>query len=289
MSETMLCRREGRLGYMTLNSPESANALSGAMLAELDAAFETFNADPDVRVLVIEGAGNGFSAGYDIKDGAEPDSQINPGLKVVNDVARLDRTVARWLRIWHNPKPVVAVIHGYCMGGALELCMSCDLVVAASDATLQFAAVRSQGVPPLTWYPWFMGLRHAKRFLWTGDPLSGEQAERFDLVNMAVPADALRQTAESLASRVALMPSELLFLNKRALHRALDTAGFSQSLGSGIEADAIAHLLPSAQEFTTRAKRDGLRGAVAWRDAEYQSDRVPEDGKASMSHTEEGR
>lgn len=256
------------LGRIVLNRPDRANALSVTLLDELEEAMAFCVATAEVRVVVLSGAGKGFSGGYDIGGPSADPGATGPSAATA-DIERVRATVERLLRLWDLPKPVLAKVHGYCMAGGFELAMACDLVVAADSARFQFPAVRAQGVAPFLIYPWLMGLRRAAEFLWTGDPISGADAVDLGLVNRAVPSDRLDREADELATRVALMPSELLLLSKRALHRSLEVMGFRTAVAAGVEFDVIAHLSRPAQEFRRIAGDDGLKAALRWRDERY--------------------
>lgn len=269
-------RHVGHIGYISLNRPKKANALSIELMEALDQRLNQLYRAEDVRVIVISGNGRGFSGGYDVSKGSSHDTKAvdtsSPGegySRVVRDYEWLRSKALRWLELWNSPKPVIAKVHGYCYAGGLELALSCDLVVAASDATFGFPAVRAQGVPPMMLYPWFMNLRHAKAFLWTGDDLSGVQAEELGLINEACPPDELDSTTERLARRIALMPPDLLLLSKRALHEAVERAGFRSSVLSGVHFDALAHETKSSKEFRDIANAEGLKKALSWRDKPY--------------------
>lgn len=270
----LLVERVDRRTLITLNRPDKANALSPALLTELEQSIVACATEPDVRVIVIRGAGRGFSAGYDlVPSGGVPSEHHNAPSAVTQDVERLRETAQRWLRIFDSAVPTVAQVHGYCLAGGFELAMACDFVIAAEDARFQFAPVRAQGVPPMMFYPWLTSLRRAKEFLWTGDPLSGREAMELGLINRAVPADHLEQVTAAFVDRLALTPTELVTLSKRALHRALDASGFRTAVTSGVEFDALAHQTRSALEFGRIAREDGLKSAVAWRDDPYVDDR----------------
>ena len=262
--------RHNRRTIVTLDRPDRANALSSALLAELEDVLDGCSTDPEIRAVIIRGAGRGFSAGYDLRAGdGQVDHRDNAPSEVTQDVERLRATAQRWLRIFDSAVPTVAQVHGYCLAGGFELAMACDFVIAAEDARFQFAPVRAQGVPPLMFYPWLTSLRRAKEFLWTGDPLSGVEAAQLGLVNRAVPSEKLESTVERFVDRLVLTPSELVTLSKRALHRALDTAGFRAAVTSGVEYDALAHQSLPARRFSRIAHEQGLKAALAWRDDPY--------------------
>lgn len=266
--DVLIGRPADHVCEILLNRPNRANALSGRLLDQLLGALDDAVGDPDVRVVVLGGQGRGFCGGYDIEP--RPDPIEEPALE--EEITRLQASLERILRVWGCSKPVIARLHGYCLAGGLELAMACDLVVAATDVRIGFAPVRAQGIPPFMIYPWLMGMRQAKRFLWTGDELDGIKAEALGLVNMAVSPASLEAETMKLAKRIALMDGELLTLSKRAIHRSYEAAGFIESVSVGAEFDARGHFTASARQFAAIAREQGLKAALDWRDGPYRAD-----------------
>lgn len=250
---------DGPIARLTLDRADRANALSPSLLDALEETIGECARRGDVRVVVLAGAGKGFSGGYDIgAPGPDPD--------VATDLERLRAVADRWLRLRDAPIPTIAEVHGYCIAGGLELMLSCDIAVAADDARLGFPPVRAQGVPTVTVYPWLMRMHDVKELLWTGDLVSGARAAEIGLVSRAVPAEGLRETTEALARRIAACPPELIALSKRSLHRSQDAMGFRTAVQFGAEYDALAHRTEPAERFRSIAREEGMRAAVRWRD-----------------------
>lgn len=261
----------GRVARVKLNRPDRANSLSPRLMDDVEDVCQRIYADPELRVIVLSGAGKGFSGGYDIA----PTSAAGPRSEapsITADAERIRGTADRWIRLWQGPKPVIAQVHGYCIAGGFELAMSCDLVIAGEDARFGFPPVRAQGIPPLMFYPWLMGMRRAKEFLWTGDMITGREAAEIGLINHSVAPERLEEDALAYAQRIALMDSELLTLSKRALHAAYEAMGYLDSISVGVEFDAMAHLTRPAEEFRRIAREQGLKAAVRWRDEPYEQE-----------------
>ena len=232
--------RGGPIAFMTLNRPDRANAFNAVMLRDFDRALDTAIDDDSIRVLVLRGAGRGFSAGYDM---SRPDDQQSGGRRDPLDEYRADRRlVERWLRVWDCPKPVIAQVHGYCMGGATQLAFLCDLTYMAEDARIQYAAMRAgAGLIPPTW-ALAIGPKRAKEFgLAAGMTITGKTAAEWGLANHALPQDALADAVLEMATRIAVEPPGLVELEKAAINRVFEAAGFRTVLLSGSLSNAVGH------------------------------------------------
>lgn len=252
---------EGRVAYITLNRPERMNAMNAALGADFDAALATFEADPVVRVAILRGAGRVFSAGYDQSPSSAAD---NKQLSAYDDRNRLSSWLARWLRIYDCPKPVVAQVHGGCFGGGAHIPVLCDYVAIADDAVLGWPKLPlGAGLMAPSW-TYAVGPKRTKEMaLIVGKTIDGKTAAEWGYANMAVPAAELAFRTRQVAEDMAKQPLELLRVNKLAINRAADAQGFRHAVLSGAEWDSIAHQAPCvrvAQDWITDL---GLRGAIA--------------------------
>lgn len=230
----------GPILYVTLNRPDRANAFNGDMLRDFDLAIDRARDDASVRVVVIRGAGKGFSAGYDM---ARSEDRDNAGHRDPLEEYRADRRlVERWLRVWDLAKPVIAQVHGYCMGGATQLAFLCDLTYVADDARIQYAAMRAgAGLIPPTW-ALAIGPKRTKEFAFAaGTTISGKTAAEWGLANRSLPAGELSGAVREMATRIAVEPPGLVELEKAAINRVFESAGFRSSLLSGPLTNAIGH------------------------------------------------
>lgn len=251
---------------ITLNRPSKLNALSGALIGELMTALDAAIADPAVRVIVLQGAGRAFSAGYDLTEEVEGGVQ-GP----VQWRALLAADVDATLRILDCPKPVIAQIHGYALAGGLELVMACDLVVAASDTKLGEPEIRYGSAPVTLLMPYLIGQKKTRELLLTGDLIDAVEAERIGLINRVVAPEALDAEVDALADRLARTPPEVMGPTKLMLNRAMDAAGFRMAVEAGLDLGAIVNAAdtPEQREWDEIVKRDGLKAALAWRDRRY--------------------
>jgi enoyl-CoA hydratase len=262
--ESVLLRERTPWGVrLTLNRPTKLNALNHDLVDALADAVDEAGEDPDVRVVVIAGAGRAFCSGYDLGE----DQPAN----AVEWRRVLARDVAQTMRIWHSPKPTIAQVHGYCLAGGLELAMACDLLVAADDAQLGEPEIRFGSAPVTLLMPFVIGQRKARELLYTGDVIDAAEAARIGLVNRVVPREQLATEVDALADRIARASTDVLVLTKRMLDRTMAAAGFLDALDAGIDLGAIINDGPEQREFDAIARRDGLKAALAWRDARYDA------------------
>jgi enoyl-CoA hydratase len=260
---------------LTLNRPAKLNALSGELVTALDAAIVAAAADPEVRVIVIDGAGRAFSSGYDLTEEAEG---AIAGPVAWREALAVD--VAATLRILDCPKPVIAQIHGYALAGGLELAMACDLVVAAEGTKLGEPEIRYGSAPVTLLMPYLIGQKRTRELLLTGDLIDAAEAERIGLINRVVPADRLAAEVDALADRLARTPPEVMGPTKQMLNRAMDAAGFRMAVEAGLDLGAIVNAAdtPEQREWDGIVRRDGLKAALAWRDRRYE-ERLAESGR----------
>jgi enoyl-CoA hydratase len=260
----------GPVRRLTLNRPNVLNALNGDLMDALMRALDDAAEDGDVRVLILRGAGRAFCAGYDLDEDAEGgpmDSREWLGiLKADND---------RMLRVLDHPKPVVASVHSYCLAGGTDLMLACDLAVAAHDAYFGYVDVRFGSGVVSMFLPWVIGVRAAKELLFTGeDRVPAEEALRLGLVNRVVPRDDLDEATLALAEEIAKNEPFVVQATKRAVNRAWDVAGFRAAMEANTEIDATieAANLPARDEFRRITKEQGLKAAIAWRDARFRGE-----------------
>jgi len=265
---TILTERIGLVERITLNRPEKRNALSMQLQEELIDAVHAAERTNEVRVIIIRGAGSSFCSGYDINPGRAEADSLRPRT-IEQDVALTISFGERWGQIWNCRIPVIAQVHGYCIAGGTDLALHCDLIVTARDAKFGFPPVRAQGAPPTHMWLYHVGPQWSKRLLLTGDTISGAEAAAIGLVLEAVPADDLEEHVLALARRIANIGHDLLVHNKRIVNLGVELMGRSQmQVLAGIH-DALAHQAPEAVEFSQRLRKEGVRAAVAERDAKF--------------------
>ena len=250
---------------LTLNRPDKRNALSNDLRAQVFAALEAADVDPDVRVTILSGAGSCFSAGYDLGGGAEPPYPFH----TAGGAGHWARHVVEGcFRIWDLAKPVIAQVHGWCLAGGSELATACDLVYVAEDAQIGYPPVRMMSPPDNQFHPWLCGLRPAMEMMLTGDAIDGLEAVRVGFANRAFPAERLEAEVLAMGERVAKIPTDVQQMNKRSVHRAMEIMGLRAAIRAGAEIQALALTTASSRE--TFAKfADGVSQALDARGAAF--------------------
>jgi enoyl-CoA hydratase/carnithine racemase len=228
-----------RIATLTLNRPEAANAQNIALLDELDAAWTRAAADDDVVVIVLRGEGKHFSAGHDLNDRWPAPEEITLEWIYREESRRYLEYALRWRNV---PKPSIAAVQGRCIAGGLLLCWPCDLIVAADDAKFSDPVVM-MGIGGVEYHghTWELGARKAKEILFTGRPVTAEEAAQVGMVNQVVPRDRLDAETRELALRIAEMPPFGLRQAKRAVNQTLDVQGFYAAIQSTFDIHQTGH------------------------------------------------
>jgi len=261
---------DSRLVRITLNRPEEVNALSYHMLMDLRHALISAERDPEVKVVIIKGAGRAFSAGYDLEAQYDFLQGLSPLVVRQDHIRYYHQDV--WFTIWNLQKPVIAQVHGYAMAGGSELMTWCDITIIADDAVTGYPPARAMSVPDTIYWPWLCGLKKAKYLCLTGDPITGKEAAEIGLATMSVPAEKLEETVTLVAKRLAMIPGELLFLNKLACNKSMEIMGMRTAIEFNAQLHDYSHTYPAVQEFGKISREKGLRAALEWRDNKFGND-----------------
>ena len=258
---------------ITLNRPESRNALNNVLRGELYGQLEANDNNPAVKVTIIRGAGKAFCAGYDLKanNGKHQPFHTAPG-----DGNWARHVVDGFFRVWDLAKPVIAQVHGYCLAGGTELATSCDLVYVAEDAQIGYPVVRSMSPPDNQFFPHLLGLRNAMEMMLTGDALTGVEAAEQGFANRAFKIDELEANVLNIAARIAKVPTDLQQMNKRAVHRQMELMGVRAAIRSGTEVQALAFHTESTQAHFKELAA-GLTDALTSRDQKFGDYRTQDD------------
>lgn len=279
--QCLLFEVEGAVARITLNRPEKRNALSHQLVFELRDALTEADDRQDINVVLLQGAGKDFSAGYDLTssygdwepadEGAEKYEYRPAYGSFDNDCWGMERFQAIPDLIFSMHKPVIAKIHGNCLAGGTDIALRCDMIVAAEDTRIGFPAIRANGSPPSHMWTYHVGPQWAKRLLLTGDVILGRDAAKIGLVLDAVPADELDEFATALAQRVALVDTELAAAQKRIVNMAMEQMGMMTVQRFAREMDARAHLGtgPARMRFKKDVGEGGLKQALAGRDGPF--------------------
>jgi len=250
---------------ITLNRPDKRNPLSNQLRTEMFHALESGDQDPNVRVMIVRGAGPCFSAGYDLKS----NSAEQQPFYTAGGLGNWPRHVVEgFFKIWDLAKPVIAQVHGYCLAGGTELATACDLVYVAENAKIGYPVVRAISPPDNQFYPWIVGLRRAMELMLTGDHMSGTEAAECGFANRAFPEEQLEERVLGIAERVAMTPTDLQQINKRAVHRQMDAMGIRAGIRAGTEMQQLATFTKTTQAHLAEMRK-GLTQALSKRDGAF--------------------
>ena len=261
----VLVERDGGIAWVTLNRPDKLNAMNTALLHRLSEVIDELGADDSARVLIIRGAGRAFSAGYDLQ---RDESEISEERTPVQDYDRILGHIRLFERLWDLPKPVIAAVHGYCLAGATQLCIFCDITVVAENARVGWPSIPVGGGLISPMWSFLVGPKRAKQMSFVaGSQMSGTTSADWGWANYAVPEEELWTNVTALARDIAKVPLEILRMKKHAINRVAEIQGFRSAMSMGAETDALLHFSPAVNELQQLIKDKGLKGAIS----EFQS------------------
>ena len=253
---------------LTLNRPDRLNAITAGMAREIGAAVAAANADDTVRVIVVQGEGRAFCAGYDLKLYAEGGEEHQGEVwDPIRDFAGMKANTDHFFSLWRSAKPTVAKVHGYAVAGGSDIALSCDLVVMAEDARIGYMPARVWGCPTTAMWVYRLGAEKAKRMLLTGDTIDGTRAREWGLVLDAVPAEELDDAVDALVDRMVGVPINQLVMQKMMVNQAYDNMGLQSTQNLAILFDGITRHSPEGRWFVDFAQEHGFPAAVQWRDS----------------------
>jgi enoyl-CoA hydratase len=285
---------DGRIARITLDRPERGNGITARLVTELAAAVERADLDPSVHTMLLSGNGEGFCGGYDLVESAEgmaeataagvqpaPDgSPLDPSVIASNhdpsqvwdpmvDYAMMSRNVRGFMSLFHANKPVVCMVHGFCVAGGTDMALCSDLLVIDQQAKIGYPPARVWGSPTTALWAHRVGAQRAKRLLFTGDSLSGAEAVEWGLAIEAPPAEQLRERTEILVERIARMPVNQLMLMKLLVNQTLYAQGLHATQVLGTVFDGITRHTTEGYGFQQAAAAGGFREAVRARDEPF--------------------
>lgn len=260
-----------RVARLLLDRPERLNAIGEDTPRELRAAVEWANADDEVHVIVVEGAGKGFCGGYDLTLFGEgqidhPCQQERHPWDPLVDYAYMKRNTEDFMALWRSPKPTIAKVHGHAVAGGSDIALCCDLLVMAEDARIGYMPTRVWGCPTTAMWTFRLGPTRAKQLMFTGDTIDGKTAAEWGLANAAVPQERLEAATMALAERIAGVPRSHLAMHKLVVNQVLLTMGLEQTQTLATLFDGITRHGPEGLWFRRYAQDQGFRAAVQWRD-----------------------
>jgi enoyl-CoA hydratase len=274
--ETILYAVDGSVATVTLNRPERLNTIVPPMPDEVQAAVGLAIRDAGVKVIVVRGAGRSFCAGYDFGGGfehwgrwLETAGRWDPGKDFVLSTAPEISPTQKLMCVWRSPKPVIAQVHGYCVGGGSDFALSADLVVASEDAVIGTPYSRIWGAYLSGMWIYRLGLARAKFHALTGRPLNGREAADAELINEAVPFPSLEARVAELAADLARIPSSQLAAMKLVVNHAYENMGLASTQTLGPILDGLMRNTPDALDFIDTAAQQGVGAVVERRDGPF--------------------
>ena len=274
--ETLLYSVDGPVATITLNRPGQLNTIVPPMPDEIEAAVNAAVRDGTVKVIILRGAGRSFCGGFDFGDGFHQwdeyittDGEWDPGKDFMFATAPAVAPTQKFMSLWRSPKPVIAQVHGWCVGGGSDYALCADLVIASEDARIGTPYSRMWGSWLSGMWLYRLGLTRAKEFALTGKPLSGRQAADCGLINSAVPFAELESTVLRTATQLASIPLSQLSAMKLIVNQAYENMGLAATQTLGPILDGLMRNTPDAKQFIGIAREQGVRAAVALRDGPF--------------------
>ena len=274
--ETLLYSVDGPVATITLNRPGQLNTIVPPMPDEIEAAVNAAVRDGTVKVIILRGAGRSFCGGFDFGDGFHQwdeyittDGEWDPGKDFMFATAPAVAPTQKFMSLWRSPKPVIAQVHGWCVGGGSDYALCADIVIASEDARIGTPYSRMWGSWLSGMWLYRLGLTKAKEFALTGKPLSGRQAADCGLINSAVPFAELESTVRRTATQLASIPLSQLSAMKLIVNQAYENMGLAATQTLGPILDGLMRNTPDAKQFIGIAREQGVRAAVARRDGPF--------------------
>lgn len=292
MYETIDYQVEGPTAIITLDRPNDLNTIVPPMLDELDAAVREATGESKVKSIILQGAGKAFCAGFNFSGGFHQwdkdiatSGQWDAGKDMVMVTHQQLGWVPRFMSLWRTPKPVIAQVHGWCVGGGSEMALCADIVIASEDACIGTPYSRMWGCHHAGMWVHRLGLAKAKELALTGRALSGKEAAAINLINQAVPFAELQKETRALAERLSSIPMSQLAAMKLIVNQAYENMGLQSTQLLGSVMDSMLRNTPEALDFIKTANERGVGAAVAERDGPFGDySQAPKASKPNPQH-----
>ena len=266
--ETIKTSVENRIGIISLNRPKVLNAINEKMIEEVTYSLKKFNKNEKIACIIIHGQGRCFSAGFDMKEAS---------LRSVKGEAEWEKVLKRdfdfSMQFWNSKKPTIAAIHGYCLAGAFEMMLACDISISSRDALFGEPEVRfGSGIIAML-APWITGPKQSKEMLLTGsDRFDAEYCIRIGVLNHIVDNEKLMEKAIKIGDQISQASDKSVQLTKRAINKSFEAAGMKKALKEALKIDLQieSEESPEREEFNKIRKESGLQEALAWRDSKFK-------------------
>jgi enoyl-CoA hydratase len=273
--ETLLYTTEPPVATITLNRPDELNSIVPPMPDEVEAAVALADRDPAVKVIVLRGVGRAFCAGYNFGGGfhqwdelLNTDERWDPGKDFVAMTARTTSPHQKFLAIWRASKPVIAQVHGWCVGGGSDYALAADIVIASDDAVIGTPYSRMWGTYLSGMWLYRMSFAKVKWHSLTGEPLTGREAADVELINEAVPFERLEARVAEVAAMLCRIPLSQLQAQKLIVNQAYENMGLASTQTLGAVLDGLMRNTPDAMQFVDTAT-ESVRTAIEQRDGPW--------------------
>jgi len=274
--ETLLYSVQDAVATITLHRPERLNTIIPPMPEEFETAVRRATVDEAVKVIVVRGAGRSFCAGYDFGEGFHhwddyiaSDGAWDPGKDFAWATSPLLAPTQQFMSMWRTPKPVIAQVHGWCLGGGSETALCADIVIASDDARIGTPYARMWGCHLSGMWIFRLGLTRAKEYALTGRPVSGAEAAEIGLINRSVPFERLEAEVAEWAARLAAIPASQLAAMKLVVNQVYENQGLHSTQLLGPVLDGLMRNTPDARRFIDLARSDGVAAVLAERDGPW--------------------
>lgn len=268
----VLYEKDGRIARITLNRPDVMNAIDDDLPVQLSNAVQRADADPGVHVMILAGNGPAFCAGYDMDYYAEQTSgrgnqatQQMPWDPML-DYSFMWANTQHFMSLWHAMKPVICKIHGFAVAGGSDIALCADLTFMADDAKIGYMPARVWGTPTTAMWVYRLGAEKAKRMMFTGDKITGTEAQAMGLILKSVTAESLDAEVEAMAKRMASVPINQLAMQKMLINQAIEASGLMQTQRLATLFDGISRHSPEGLNFKSRTQTQGWKQSVRERD-----------------------
>ena len=264
----IIYEKDGKIGRITLNRPEVLNAIDSEIPKLLSECVNKANADASVHVIVLSGAGNVFCSGYDLKAFAEGTTEFSQEMPwdPMRDYNLMKENTNHFMSLWRSSRPVICKINGYALAGGSDLALCSDLIFMEETGEIGYMPSRVWGCPTTAMWGYKIGIEKAKRMLFTGDKITGTEAEKIGLIYKAVPQEDLDITVEKIAERICGVPINQLMMQKLMINQAYESMGINQTQMLATFFDGIARHTPEGINFKKRAQKEGWKKAIRERD-----------------------
>lgn len=290
--ETLVYSVVGPIATITLNRPDQLNTIVPPMPDDIEQAMTLATRDPQVKVVILRGAGRAFCGGFNFGNGFHQwdadittDGKWDPGKDFVMATAPALSPTQKFMSIWRSPKPVIAQVHGWCVGGGSDYALCADIVIASEDARIGTPYSRMWGAYLSGMWLYRLGMTKAKEYALTGRPLSGRQAADVGLINKAVPFAELETTVKTTAEQLASIPLSQLSAMKLIVNQAYENMGLASTQALGPILDGLMRNTTEAHSFIELAEREGVRAAISLRDGVFADySQAPKDEQPNPNH-----